>query len=122
MKIKLFESYRNQYTRVIPRDFFNEAKLLKCMGFLALYILDEKVPFEMEIKESGEPFEIIRNDEHDMLIVQNYDVYIKGKVYEVGTLYNSKDNFPLYAIIDDEEIKVLDEKGNFTDEFTSKFI
>lgn len=121
MKIKLFESYSNQYSRVIPRDFFNEAKLLKCMGFLALYILERKVPFQMKIKESGEPFEIIRNDEHDMLIVQNYEVYIKGEVYEVGTLYNSKDNFPLYAIIDDEEVKVLDEGGKFTEEFMKKF-
>ena len=33
-----------QYERVIPRDLFNEAKLLKCVGLLVLKIHDGENP------------------------------------------------------------------------------
>ncbi len=45
-----------EYTRVIPRDLFNEAKLLKCIGRLVLLIHDgdhNNISFEHD----GEPFE-----------------------------------------------------------------
>lgn len=48
------------YIRVIPRDFFNESKLLKCMGQLSLKILDCQLPkgIEMYIEGDGQPFQI----------------------------------------------------------------
>ena len=42
------------YYRVIPRDLFNEAKLLKCMGHLCLKIHDRQVPIQMKILEEDE--------------------------------------------------------------------
>ena len=47
----------DNYSRVIPRDFFNEAKLLKCMGLLALKVLDNMTPngIKILIEESGAP-------------------------------------------------------------------
>jgi hypothetical protein len=123
-RIKLFESYSNSYQREIPRDFFNEAKLLKCMGVLALKILDDLTPegIVIEIPETGQPFEIERQEEHDGLCVSNYTVEVNGEEYLVYSKYNSKSNFPLY-IVDDEynEAEVFDEKGNFSEDFIEMF-
>ena len=121
--IKLFESYNSSYNRVIPRDFFNEGKLLKCMGVLPLSILDNKTPdgIEIHIDGSGEAFDIVLDQEWSILEVINYNVTINGEEYRVGTTYNSKDNFPLYVIVDDVEILVFDENGKFSDEFIETF-
>lgn len=121
--IKLFENYNSSYTRIIPRDFFNESKLLKCMAFLSLAILDNKLPdgIEISIKESGEPFDIVLDIEHDMIVIDNYPVTINGDEYMIGTLHNSKENYPFYVIVDDEEIEVFDDNGKFTTEFIEKF-
>ena len=120
--IKLFENYTRNYIRVVPRDFFNEAKLLKCMGVLALAISDYKLPenIKIEINESGKPFEILLNEEFDLLVVSNYEVKINGEEYIVGTSYNSKSNFP-FKVVDDEEILIFDENGKFTLDFIERF-
>lgn len=106
------------YTRVIPRDFFNEAKLLKCMGVLALKILDRQLPdgVNIEIEESGEPFQIELTDDGN-LFVSNYPVLVNGQPATFCTVYNSKENFPLNLIYDYCEYRVFDEAGNFHPDF-----
>jgi hypothetical protein len=107
-----------QYKRVIPRDFFNESKLLKCMGQLSLKILDGLLPegVKIEIYESGEAFEVgLTND--GRLFINNYDTIINDTYVSLSTTYNAKDNFPLICFHDDIETTVFDEAGNFTDEF-----
>lgn len=39
-----------EYQRVIPRDLFNEAKLLKCLGRLSLFIHDGKSPPILKVR------------------------------------------------------------------------
>lgn len=109
-----------EYNRVIPRDFFNEAKLLKCMGLLSLKILDGQLPdgLKIEIEESGEPFDI-QLTEDGSLFVANYQVLVNDVPVIMGTAYNSKSNYPLNCIFNYEEIRVFDETGNFTEEFVS---
>lgn len=106
------------YIRVIPRDFFNEAKLLKCMGQLALKILDCQLPdgMKIEIDETGEQFDIQQNID-GMLYINNYDVSINGVRVIIYTNYNDKASYPLVCLYDDEYYKIFDEAGNFTDEF-----
>lgn len=113
----------NNYNRVIPRDFFNEAKLLKCMGVISLAILDNKMPkgIKMSFEETGEPFEVALSDEGS-LFVANYPVTINGESYILKTTYNSKQNYPLFFDTQNyEEIEVLDESGNFTTKFIEYF-
>ena len=66
-KIKLFESYSNTYRRKIPRDFFNEAKLLKCMGLLSVKVLDNKIPegIDIEVNGDGDRFNIELNESYN---------------------------------------------------------
>lgn len=113
-----------KHNRVIPRDFFNEAKLLKCMGVLSLAILDCAVPkgVRIVIEESGEPFEVALSDD-GMLFLSNYETFVNGQPVTFGTRYNSKRNFPFFCVDPDsgEETDVFDEDGKFAGEFKAAF-
>ncbi len=105
------------YNRVIPRDLFNEGKLLKCMGRLILLILDGRTPVKMGYDEIDEPFEIELLDEGS-LTISNLDVSIKKKKVIFKTTYNSKEPYPLFCGQDEtESIEVLTDEGEFTEEF-----
>ncbi len=108
------------YTRVIPRDFFNEAKLLKCMGILSLKILDGMLPegISISIYESGEPFQIELDDCGD-LRVMNYPIEVNGEEVIFFTAYNSKNALPFYAYINDEPVLVFTNTTEFTNDFIS---
>lgn len=94
---KLINESIYNYHRVIPRDFFNESKLLKCMGRLALLIHENKLPegINIVIEESGEPFDIKQNNLLEIIFISNYKIKINDEYYEFGTTINSKDNYPL---------------------------
>lgn len=108
------------YTRIIPRDFFNEAKLLKCLGRLSLFVLDKKKNAESilineVLLEPG--FKVVLTD-CGHLKVENFITTIKGERYSFYTPYNSKRNYPLLTTTPTgEEIKVFDEEGDFTKDF-----
>lgn len=108
------------YRRVIPRDFFNEAKLLKCYGQLSLAILDGKVPegITITIEETGEPFAIALSDDGS-LYIDNYEVIVNGSLVLFSTRYNSKRNFPFYAQNPEtlEDVEVFTDEGLFSKEF-----
>jgi len=107
-----------QYTRVIPRDFFNEAKLLKCLGQLSLKILQCEFPenIKVTIEENGEPFEIVLMEEGS-LYVRNYVTTINDKHVLFKTTYNSKENYPLLCEYNNEEVTVFDNSGCLSNEF-----
>ena len=116
----------DNYVRVIPRDFFNEAKLLKCMGHLSLAVLDRILPDGINIEildsiENDSQFNIKIIIYFYILYVSNYTILINGKSYILGTRYNSKQNFPFYIIIDDQDFLVFDEQGDLSEEFINKF-
>lgn len=109
------------YKRVIPRDLFNESKLLKCMGQLALKIHDETTPVPMEMREEinheGSAFRIALLDEGALMIV-NLWVRIKSKSYQFKTTYNSKAPYPLFMMYENyNEVEVFDDKGEWHPDF-----
>lgn len=104
------------YTRVIPRDLFNEAKILKCIGQLCLDIEDRKAPACITYTHEGEPFDI-RLDDAGYLRVRNV-YFAAGKEPLVFlTTHNSKRNYPLILWDYDTEVEVYDELGRFTRDF-----
>lgn len=111
------------YQRVIPRDFFNEAKLLKCMGLLAMKVLDNQLPegIKIGIEDNGESFDIIQMEYCGDITVNNYPVTVNGIELLFASKYNSKSNFPLYCEIDYEPIIVFNEIGDFSNEFIETF-
>lgn len=109
----------NKHKRVIPRDFFNEAKLLKCLGRLSLLILENRVN-ELPLKEEfdGRAFSIIQNDADGSLSVENYKLLLDGEKIELYLTYNSKENYPLMGRYRDEEYYLLSDKsGDFMPNF-----
>jgi len=104
-----------EYNRVIPRDLFNEAKLLKCIGRLCLLIhdgFDNGISFEHD----GEPFQIGLMDD-GFLAVNNIEFSIGDEYLIIKSQYNAKTNYPLYLEHDYCDYLVFDEQGEYTQEF-----
>lgn len=109
------------YPRVIPRDLFNEAKLLKCLGQLALLILDGVgVPRGLSLKHDEEAetgFQIEQDDSDGALYCENIACYYGGRFIGLRAPYNSKDAYPLQFILQDQEGAVFDDRGKLSAEF-----
>ena len=101
------------YPRVIPRDLFNEAKLLKCMGRLALLVHDEMTPGDIKIEYDTDGFEVGQNPDDGSLTITNMHVLINDRIVPMATMYNSKDNYPLWAIGEDADYPVFTEDGDW---------
>lgn len=122
-KVNEYNSGSANYDRAIPRDLFNEAKLLKCIGIIALRIVNDELPDGIDIKigETGEPFDIRQTVDGDIYI-SNYIITVNNDKVIFATLLNNKSNFPLVCYINDEIIEVLDDDtGSFSIEFIEYF-
>lgn len=110
------------YYRVIPRDLFNEGKLLNQLGFLSLAILDAKENTEyLELtQENDEAFDVLLSDTGS-LFVSNINLYCKGEPIELCTTANSKLPYPLQFGYSDGENEfneyVFGDDGEFSPEF-----
>ncbi len=109
------------YQRVIPRDLFNESKLLKCLGQLALVIHDGvNVPAGLVLHhEDGEHpgFDVWQSEDDGALSVSNLECTCFGRVITLRFKYNSKDAYPLWFALDENEGLVFGEDGKLTDDF-----
>jgi hypothetical protein len=105
-----------QYKRVIPRDLFNESKLLKCVGRLVILIHDGFAVNGMQFDHDAEPFKIALSDD-GFLMVTNIRFTIGDHELTFKSLYNSKYNWPLYLEHDNCDFEVFDENGEYSDEF-----
>jgi hypothetical protein len=108
------------YHRVIPRDLFNEAKLLKCLG--KLVIASERfdgisVEFELDDDDHATPFRIERDPNDGSIFVGNIDVFWLGRRLACFTPLNSKLPYPLCAQWGDTVEFVFDDHGGLADGF-----
>lgn len=106
------------YKRVIPRDFFNEAKLLKCWGQLWLKlenINSNNVRIDDDLEMCG--FIVKQNPLTGYLYLKNVRLYIRNEFVEVFSYYNSRSKYPLYFILNEDVCPCLTEQGNLTKEF-----
>jgi hypothetical protein len=108
------------YIRVIPRDLFNEANLLKCMG--RLWIETERFqPRAVEFEHDGEPFLIEQDEDSGSLFVANVQLRIHGQPCTLWRPLNSRRAFPLYLRSENglEEVEVFEEDGKLSAEMLS---
>lgn len=108
------------YHRVIPRDLFNEANLLKCLGHL--YVELEKAGKHLARLYFKHPdrFNVDQNPADGSISATNVHFLIAGKPYLLYRPLNSRRKWPLYAQLDrwDEPIEVFNEEdGTLTDHF-----
>lgn len=108
------------YQRVIPRDLFNESKLLKCLGQLSLIIHDGlRVPrgLAIELLEPEDGFPVYQNTDDGSLSCPNVLLTCNGMAIDLRSRYNSKALYPLQYVIGDESGDVLNEDGKLTSDF-----
>ena len=107
------------YTRAIPRDLFNEAKLLKCLGQLALLVHDGKTGgLPLSVTHDGEPFDVDQDESDGSLLCWNVVVRCAGIQITVWANYNSQAPYPLS--FDGEKTgvgPVFTDAGQFAEEF-----
>lgn len=111
------------YIRVIPRDLFNEANLLKCYG--QLYLCLENLPNcdarLVDVRE-GEPcgFDIRQDGSDGSLTIANVALVVGRRVCRLSRPLNSRRPYPLYAMPDDDTtLAVFTDDGRLTDEMTA---
>ena len=112
------------YRRVVPRDLFNESKLLKCVGQLALLIHDgrdsdgKQTPPCLKVEHEGNEFRIDQRQADGGLYVIGLKFKVKSLVLDLYSAYNCKEAYPLICMTEDyEEIEVFHGDGTLTDEF-----
>ena len=115
------------YIRVIPRDLFNEAKLLKCLGMLSLYWLNNtqnarslyRIDFNEECQGG---FDVCQDLSSGDIYSENVTLErIQGEsenVFLSHPLNNNSVN-PLHFTFRNESWAVFDDAGLFTTAFIS---
>lgn len=110
------------YKRVIPRDLFNEANFLKCLGQLALIIHDKdgkifNIPFSIEY--DGGPFELDQNESGD-LICNNFKFFMDKEEIKLSRPLNSRDTWPLVGFYRNSYYYIFNDKGELGPNFGHK--
>ena len=103
--------------RVIPRDLFNEANLLKMFG--QIYLILERLNIQdVELEHDGEAFAVDQNESTGGLFISNVQLSVRGSKPYIERPLNSREPWPLYLTTeeDGEEISVFDRGGDFTPE------
>lgn len=110
-----------QYFREIPRDLFNEANLLKCLG--ALYIETENYQ-HIEISYDHKAFNIAQDPADGSLFCVNVKLLVNGQEIKLFRPLNSRDPYPLFFYDEDDEIaeEVFTDKGKLSSAFRRKFV
>ena len=104
---------------MIPRDLFNEAKLLKCLGRLSLeaekYGDDQ---LRVWLDKPGEGFPVGKHDCSGEIFCDNVRIRAGGVNLVTSSPLNSRLNYPLtFMGSDGEENYVFEDDGAFTEEF-----
>lgn len=103
------------YMRVIPRDLFNEANLLKCWGQLWLAL--ENRTDRVAIEHDGEAFDIVQDMGTGSITVQNLSLIVHGRRRAVFRPLNSREPWPLWVWADEDDIRVFDDDGTLSADF-----
>lgn len=108
---------KDDYLREIPRDLFNEAKLLKCLGRVALLVHDG-VEWPLAIEYDHGPFDVRQDPDDGGLYVANFTLWFRRTRVTLKTNYNSKAPYPL-SFFDDRHGTgpVFDDDGTWSEEF-----
>jgi hypothetical protein len=101
------------YKREIPRDLFNEANLLKCCGRIYINLETARAP-DVVMVHDGAAFDVQQDSSSGDIYVANVELRVKGKGYRLFRRLNSRQAWPLYVTVDEEEIDVFADDGSFS--------
>lgn len=102
------------YLRVIPRDLFNEANLLKCFGRLYINLETANLP-GVGLEHDHEAFNIDQDENSGAIFLTNVTLLVNGHEIRLECPMNSRSPWPLQIIgKDDEVIEVFNADGSFS--------
>ena len=118
------------YRRVIPRDLFNEAKLLKCLGLLSLRVHENAGPIcdrlNIVLEDELSGFKIMQHIDGSIGCINFFLFNNNGTPVFLSTPLNSKLNYPLLfeTLSFGEQICefVFNDEGEFTEDFLKTLI
>ncbi len=105
------------YRRVIPRDLFNEANLLKCLGqlWMKTEIYQGRSPRPVLILHTGNEWNIQQNDADGSIHSGSITVMIRNQAYDHHRPLNSREPWPLWLSLrcdpDAEEFLAFTDEG-----------
>ena len=106
------------YYKIAPRDLFNEANFMKCIGQLTLIMHDTYLPsikFEHDIyRDHGVTFEL---DEYTGGLVLHNMFVVRGERVTICRPLNSREPWPIYIESDDDYISIFTNDGVLSEEF-----
>lgn len=106
--------------RVLPRDAFNDANLLKCIAQLTMLIEDGAKEVEgLTFHYDGEPFNIRQDESDGSTHVANIQFWLKRHLVLMRRPLNSRDAWPLLMIHNGEEYYIFGKDGNILPSFKS---
>lgn len=105
------------YSRVIPRDLFNEANLLKCYGQLAL-VLDSHPGHDATLVDDfiDAGFEVEQSESDGSIRLANLALHVGGREVRLYRPLNSREPWPLWVEASEidpslEDFEVFDADG-----------
>lgn len=102
--------------RVLPRDAFNDANLLKCVGKITLLIEDGIIKLTYEY--DGKPFDIQQDESDGSTYIANVSFFTpSGKPLQHRRPLNSRARWPLELILGDDVYYAFTEMGKFMPNF-----
>lgn len=112
------ERLRLTYTRVVPRDLFNEGDLLNCLGRLWIK-LDDRRDHRAVLEFTGNRFEVEQDPSDGSISCTNFRLSVDPSVETVPLFrpLNSRSKWPLWARFGDEDRRVFDLDGELSPEF-----
>lgn len=112
----------NGYDRVVPRDLFNEADLLKCMGRLSIALGGTQGHCARIVEDSVPEFRIGQDPSSGSIEVANLTFEVAGIRHRLVRPLNSREAWPLRVeavdpASDFESLPVFDDDGSLSDDF-----
>jgi len=103
------------YHRVLPRDLFNEANLLKCLGKLTCLIHDEMIQgLNVNHENESEGFQINQDPNSGAINCSNLQFFDNnGTPVYFHTPLNDRDKWPLMMEYKGEEYYCFFKNGNW---------
>jgi hypothetical protein len=111
-----------RYARVIPRDLFNEASLLKCYGKLTLELERRRTAAALdEDALKHDPFDIRQDQSDGSISILNLPFTVRGVPFRLYRPLNSREPWPLWCespfACDEEDLEVFTAEGELSPAF-----
>lgn len=109
------------YVRVLPRDLFNEASLLKMYGRLWIALDDRRDHNARLVEEDVDRFDVTQDETSGAITIANVTFTVDGVPHRLERPLNARDEWPLWVETreddpDFEPVRVFDEDGGLTPE------